>query len=119
VEENDEEKADESEEEEQPKKQEKKKVRKARPLPLSLPLPAPPSLKPTKRKTPLLSVSPAPRFLRTLAQFPPTQRSQIADSLADDEVFKRFALSYVVCEPQLVTLVIFSQYAQRNPIDML
>jgi len=87
VEEVDEEKADESEEEEQPKKQERKKVRKAKATPSVASSSRTPIIETDEEEEPPSYQSARASIMRTLAQFPPTQRSQIADSLADDEGF--------------------------------
>src|SRR5882724_7454853 len=91
VEEIDDEKAEESDEEEQPKKQEKKKVRKAKVAPsVASSSHAPMSTTPSEtddEEDPPSYQSARISIMRMLAQFPPTQRSQLADSLADDEGF--------------------------------
>jgi len=87
VEENDEEKAEESEEEEQPKKQERKKVRKVKATPSIASSSRTPIIETDEEEEPPSYQSARVSIMRTLAQFPPTQRSQLADSLADDEGF--------------------------------
>jgi len=86
VEEIDEEKADESEEEEQPK-QEKKKVRKAKATSSIASSSCTPIIETDEEEEPPSYQSACVSIMRTLAQFPPTQHSQLADSLADDEGF--------------------------------
>jgi len=86
VEEDDEEKADESEEE-QPKKQERKKVRKAKATPSIASSSRTPIIETDEEEEPPSYQAARASIIRTLAQFPSNQRSQLADSLADDEGF--------------------------------
>ena len=87
VEEDDEEKAEESEEEEQPRKQEKKRVKKAKATPSIASSSRTPIIETDDEEEPPSYQSACASIMRTLAQFPSTQRSQLADSLADDEGF--------------------------------
>jgi len=87
VEENDKENADESEEEEQPKKQEWKKVRKAKAIPSVASSSRTPIIETDEDEEPPSYQSARASIIRTLAQFPSNQHSQLADSLADDEGF--------------------------------
>ena len=87
AEEDDEEKADESEEEEQPKKQEWKKVRKVKATPSIASSSCTPIIETDEEEEPPSYQSARVSIMRTLAQFPPTQHSQLANSLADDEGF--------------------------------
>jgi len=91
VEEVDDEKAEESDEEEQPKKQERKKVRKAKVTPSVTSSSCTP-MSTTHSETdneedPPSYQSARVSIMRALAQFPPTQCSQLTDFLADDEGF--------------------------------
>jgi len=88
IEEIDKEKADESEEEEQLKKQDRqKKNQKAKVIPSVASSSRTPIIETDEEEDPPSYQSARASIMRTLAQFPPTQRSQIADSLADDEGF--------------------------------
>jgi len=91
VEEIDDEKAEESDKEEQLKKQEKKKVRKAKVAPsVASSSHAPMSTAPSEtddEENPPSYQSACVSIMRTLAQFPLTQHSQLTNSLADDEGF--------------------------------
>ena len=84
VEEVDKEKADESEEEEQSKK---KKVRKVKATPSIASSSCTPIIETDEEEEPPSYQSARVSIMKTLTQFPPTQCSQLADSLADDEDF--------------------------------
>jgi len=87
VEEIDEEKVEESEEEEQLKKQERKKARRAKVAPSVTSSSRTPIIETDEGEEPPSYQSTRVSIMRTLAQFPPTQCSQLANSLADDEGF--------------------------------
>jgi len=91
VEEVDNEKVEESDKEEQLKKQERKRARKAKVTPSDTsssctPISTAPSETDDEEDPPSYQ-STCVSIMRTLAQFPLTQHSQLTDSLADDEGF--------------------------------